>query len=35
VETPSGASGQPLAEILDHGAAPARPETSRRRPPAN
>jgi predicted AlkP superfamily pyrophosphatase or phosphodiesterase len=36
VETPSGSSGQPLAEILDHGAAPPRPEeASGRRPPAH
>jgi len=35
VETPSGSSGQPLAEILDRGAAPARPAPPSRRPPAD
>jgi predicted AlkP superfamily pyrophosphatase or phosphodiesterase len=36
VETPSGSSGQPLAEILDHGAAPPRTEeASGRQPPAH
>jgi hypothetical protein len=35
VETPSGSNGQPLVEILDHGAASARPEAGRRRPPSN
>jgi hypothetical protein len=35
VETPSGSSGQPLVEILDHEAGPARPEASRGRPPSS
>ena len=35
VETPSGSSGEALAEILDHGPGSTREQAGRRRPPAN